>query len=175
MTPAEYVQLKAFARIDGARLALLWVASFTCYIVGIANPLYGMVAIVLMIATPFLVSRRLVKFRDESLGGAISFGRGWGYSVYVFFYASILLALAQYVYFAYIDQGYLLSSFTEALSSSEAKQMVEQYGAQQMIQESMEELSQMRPIDYVLNILTVNIFIGAVLGLPIAALIKKIK
>lgn len=175
MTPAEYVQLKAFARIDGVRLALLWVASFTCYIVGIANPLYGMVAIVLMIATPFLVSRRLVKFRDESLGGAISFGRGWGYSVYVFFYASILLALAQYVYFAYIDQGYLLSSFTEALSSSEAKQMVEQYGAQQMIQESMEELSQMRPIDYVLNILTVNIFIGAVLGLPIAALIKKIK
>jgi len=175
LTPAEYVQLKAFARIDGARLALLWVASFTCYIVGIANPLYGMVAIVLMIATPFLVSRRLVKFRDESLGGAISFGRGWGYSVYVFFYASILLALAQYVYFAYIDQGYLLSSFTEALSSSEAKQMVEQYGAQQMIQESMEELSQMRPIDYVLNILTVNIFIGAVLGLPIAALIKKIK
>ena len=134
-----------------------------------------MVAVVLMIATPFLVSRRLMKFRDESLGGAISFGRGWGYSVYVFFYASILLALAQYVYFAYIDQGYLLSSFTEALSSSEAKQMVEQYGAQQMIQESMEELGQMRPIDYVLNILTVNIFIGAVLGLPIAALIKRIK
>ena len=167
--------MKAFARIDGARLALLWVASFTCYIVGIANPLYGMVAVVLMIATPFLVSRRLMKFRDESLGGAISFGRGWGYSVYVFFYASILLALAQYVYFAYIDQGYLLSSFTEALSSSEAKQMVEQYGAQQMIQESMEELGQMRPIDYVLNILTVNIFIGAVLGLPIAALIKRIK
>ncbi|MBR1394607.1 MAG: DUF4199 domain-containing protein [Prevotella sp.] len=175
MTPAEYVQLKAFARLDGARLALLWVACFACYIVGIANPLYSMVAIVLMIATPFFVSRRLAKFRDEGLGGVISFGRGWGYSLYVFLYASILLALAQYVYFAFIDQGYLLKSFTEALSSSEARQVVEQYGAQQMIQESMEQFSQMRPIDYALNILTVNIVIGAVLGLPIAALIKKIK
>ena len=175
MTPAEYVQLKAFARIDGARLALLWVVSFTCYIVGIANPLYGMVAIVLMVATPFFVSRRLMKFRDEGLGGVISFGRGWGYSLYVFFYASILLALAQYVYFAYIDQGYMLQSFSEALSSSEAQQMVKQYGAQQMIEESLEQLAQMRPIDYALNILTMNIMIGAVLGLPIAALIKKFK
>ena len=175
MTPAEYVQLKAFARIDGARLALLWVVSFTCYIVGIANPLYGMVAIVLMVATPFFVSRRLMKFRDEGLGGVISFGRGWGYSLYVFFYASILLALAQYVYFAYIDQGYMLQSFSEALSSSEAQQMVKQYGAQQMIDESLEQLGQMRPIDYALNILTMNIMIGAVLGLPIAALIKKFK
>lgn len=175
MTPAEYVQLKAFARIDGARLALLWVVSFTCYIVGIANPLYGMVAIVLMVATPFFVSRRLMKFRDEGLGGVISFGRGWGYSLYVFFYASILLALAQYVYFAYIDQGYMLQSFSEALSSSEAQQMVKQYGAQQMIEESLEQLAQMRPIDYALNILTMNIMVGAVLGLPIAALIKKFK
>jgi hypothetical protein len=53
--------------------------------------------------------------------------------------------------------------------------MVKQYGAQQMVQESLEQLGQMRPIDYALNILTMNIMIGAVLGLPIAALIKKLK
>ncbi len=175
MTPAEYVQLKAFARIDGARLAALWVVSFACYVIGISNPLYGVVAMALMIATPFFVSLRVMKFRDKGLGGVISFGRGWGYSLYMFFYASILLALAQYVYFAYIDHGYMLHSFSEALSSSEAQQMVKQYGAQQMVQESLEQLGQMRPIDYALNILTMNIMIGAVLGLPIAALIKKLK
>ena len=175
MTPAEYVQLKAFARIDGARLAALWVVSFACYVIGISNPLYGVVAMALMIATPFFVSLRVMKFRDKGLGGVISFGRAWGYSLYMFFYASILLALAQYVYFAYIDHGYMLHSFSEALSSSEAQQMVKQYGAQQMVQESLEQLGQMRPIDYALNILTMNIMIGAVLGLPIAALIKKLK
>ena len=173
MTPAEYVQLKAFARIDGARLALLWVASFTCYIVGIANPLYGMVALVLMVTTPFFVSRRLMKFRDEGLGGTISFGRGWGYSLYTFFYASILLALAQYVYFAYIDQGYLMKSLADALSTPEAKQMIEQYGIQQSMQESLEQMGQLRPIDYALNVLTVNILVGMVLGLPIAAMLQR--
>ena len=173
MTPAEYVQLKAFARIDGALLSLLWIASFACYVVGIASPLYGMIAMGLMVVTPFFVGRRLGKFRDEGRNGIISLSRGWAYSVFVFFYAAILLALAQYVYFAYIDQGYLLSSFTQLMSSPESKQVLEQYGMQQTMSESLEMMGQMRPIDYALNVLTVNIVIGLVLGLPIAALMKK--
>ena len=78
-----------------------------------------MIAMGLMVVTPFFVGRRLGKFRDEGRNGIISLSRGWAYSVFVFFYAAILLALAQYVYFAYIDQGYLLSSFTQLMSSPE--------------------------------------------------------
>lgn len=172
MTPAEYVQLKAFARQDGALMALLWVSSFACYILGISNPMYTLAALTLMIATPFYAARRLRRFRDEDRGGLISFGRGWAYVVYIFFYASVLLALVQYLYFAYMDQGYLLSSFTSALSSPEGKQVLEQYGMQQTAQESLEAMSKMRPIDYALNVLTMNIMTGMVLGVPIAALTK---
>ena len=38
MTPAEYIQLKAFARQDGALLALLLVVVFLLYIIGLSNP-----------------------------------------------------------------------------------------------------------------------------------------
>lgn len=175
MTPAEYIQLKAFARVDGALLSLLWIASFACYVMGMSNSLYGMAAIVLMVVTPFFVGRRLGKFRDEGLGGILSLMRGWGYSVYVFFYAAILLALAQYVYFAYIDQGYLLSSFSQVLTTPQVKQVIEQYGMQQAIDESMQMMDGMRPIDYALNVLTMNIAAGIVLGLPIAAVMKRAK
>ena len=175
MTPAEYIQLKAFARLDGALLALLWVASFACYIGGVSNPLYSTLAMLLMVATPFFVALRLGKFRDVGRDGIISFARGWAYSVYVFFYAAVLLAVAQYIYFAYIDQGYLMRSFAEALSTPEAKQLMEQYGISQTMDESMEMMGQLRPIDYALNMLTVNIMAGAVLGLPIAAIMKRKK
>ena len=173
MTPAEYIQMKAFARIDGALLAILWIASFACYIAGVANPIYSTMALVLMVATPFFVALRLGKFRDKVRDGIISLSRGWAYSVYVFFYAAILMALAQYIYFAYIDQGYLLHSFTTALSTPEAKQMMEQYNLKQAMEESMEMMGQLRPIDYALNVLTVNIMVGIVLGFPIAALMKR--
>jgi hypothetical protein len=60
-----------------------------------------------------------------------------------------------------------------AMSSAEGKQMIEMYGMQQTMNESLDMMSQMRPIDYALNILTINISIGIVLGLPIAALMQR--
>ena len=59
MTPIEYVQLKAFARQDGALLALLWVATFLLYIIGVSNQLLGLAAFFLMCYTPFFVGERL--------------------------------------------------------------------------------------------------------------------
>ena len=173
MTPAEYIQLKAFARVDGALLSLLWIVSFACYVIGISSPLYSVIALLLMVVTPFFVGHRLAKFRDEGRQGVISFRRAWAYSIFVFFYAAILLALAQYVYFAFLDQGYLLFSFNKVLASPEAKQLIEQYGMQQAMSESLQQMGQMRPIDYALNVLTVNIMAGVVLGLPIAALLQR--
>lgn len=175
MTPAEYLQLKAFARVDGAWLAILWIVSFGCYVAGFAQPIYGMAALILMVATPFYVTKRLRRFRDEDRNGAISWLRGWAFVILVFFYAGILLALAQYVYFAYIDQGYMLSSFTTALQSEESQQMIKAYGMQQTVEESLSMMADMRPIDYALNVLTMNISIGIVIGMPIAAFIQKKK
>ncbi len=173
MTPAEYVQLKAFARQDGAYLSVLWIASFASYIMGINHPWYSVAALFLMVVTPFFVGRRLRRFRDEDRDGVISLLRGWAYAILVFFYAGILLAVVQYVYFAFIDHGYLVSSFMSAMSSTEGKQMIEMYGMQQTMEESLDMMAKMRPIDYALNILTVNISIGIVMGLPIAALMQR--
>ena len=75
MTAPEYMQLKAYARQDGFFLALLWTASFACYILGISNQMLGMLAIGLAVMTPFFVAGRLRKFRDEGREGLISFGR----------------------------------------------------------------------------------------------------
>jgi hypothetical protein len=77
------------------------------------------------------------------------------------------------VYFAYIDQGYLLASVSKALESAETKQVIEMYGMQKTVSESLTLMEQMRPIDYALNVLTMNISIGIILGLPIAAILQK--
>ena len=172
MTPAEYVQLKAFARQDGALLALLWVVTFILYIIGVSNQLLGLAALMLMIYTPFFVGERLGKFRDYGREGLISFRRGYAYTVFVFFYGGILFAIVQYLYFAYIDNGYLLSHFSKMITSEEARQILQQYGMTQMADESLHEMASIRPIDYALNMLTINIVMGFILGIPIS-LVKQ--
>ena len=173
MTAPEYVQLKAYARQDGFFLALLWIASFACYILGITNGLLGMVAMMLAVMTPFFVAGRLRRFRDEGREGVISFRRSYAYTVFVFFYGAVLLAVAQFLYFAYMDNGYLLSTFSKIVSSAEGKEMLQQYGMTQVAEDSLSEMASLRPIDYALNILTVNIVIGFVLAFPIGLVMQR--
>ena len=173
MTAPEYLQLKAFARQDGALLALLWVSSFLLYIIGITNEMLGLAAFILMVYTPIFVGSRLGKFRDYGLEGLISFRRGYAYSVLVFFYGGVLFALAQYLYFAYMDNGYLLTQFSKMVTSDEARQVLQQYGMTEMMEESLKEMSTIRPIDYALNMLTINISLGLVLGIPISMIMQR--
>ena len=170
MTAPEYIQLKAFARQDGFFLALLWIASFASYILGITNQILAMLALMLALMTPFFVAGRLRKFRDEGRDGLISFARSYAYTILVFFYGAVLLAVVQYLYFAFVDNGYLLNAFTKAVSSEEGQQLIQQYGMTQMVDDSLAEMSSIRPIDYALNILTINIMLGFVLGVPIGLL-----
>ena len=167
MTAPEYIQLKAYARQDGFFLALLWIASCASYILGISNQLLAMLALMLALMTPFFVAGRLRKFRDEGRDGLISFSRSYAYTIFVFFYGAVLLAVVQFLYFAYVDNGYLLRTFMTAVSTEEGQQLLQQYGMTQMVDESLTEMASIRPIDYALNILTVNIMIGFVLGVPI--------
>lgn len=173
MTPAEYIQLKAFARVDGLTLSLLWTAAFACTVVGLSKPMYSMIAMTLLAATPIYVGYRLKRFRDEDRGGIISLMRGWAFSILVFFYGGILLAVVQYIYLAFMDHGYLLMSLKRMLDSPEGKLMVEQYGMAESLEQSLSNLEQLRPIDFALNMLTMNISAGIILGLPIAAILKK--
>lgn len=173
MTPAEYIQLKAFARQDGALLALLWAVAFILYIIGVSNQLLGLAAVMLMLYTPFFVGERLGKFRDYGREGLISFRRGYAYTIFVFFYGGVLFAIAQYLYFAFMDNGFLLSQFSKMIATEEARQMLQQYGMTQMVDESLQEMASTRPIDYALNMLTVNISLGFILGVPISLVMQR--
>ena len=173
MTAPEYIQLKAFARIDGLVLAVLWLVSFCCYILGITSPLYGLLAMGLALATPIFVGSRLRRFRDKGLDGSISFLRAWAYVILVFFYGGLLFAVGQFVYFAYVDQGYLLQTITDMMSVPETAEALKQMGMTDQVDEALQMMGTMRPIDIALSILTNNILLGILIGLPIAALLRK--
>ena len=172
MDVTEYIQLKAFTRMDGALLAVLWTASFACYVVGLSQPELGLLAVILAVITPFFVARRLKKFRDGGLDGIISFRRGWAYAMLTFFYASLLFAVVHFVYFSYLDHGYFFATLTRMMSSPENAQAIgkDMLGA---VTESLQMAGRMRPIDLALNIMMSNLLVGFILSFPVAAVMKR--
>jgi hypothetical protein len=173
MTPEEYIQLKAFARQDGALLSLLWIGSFACYIQGLSSPALAFAALLLVTLSPFFAASRLRHFRDYAREGFITFKRGYAYTVMSFFYAGLLMAAAVYVYFEFMDNGYLLGVYSSVMDSEEGKRVLEMSGMKEEMKQGLQDLYNMRPIDFSVNILTAIIFTGFVLGLPIAALLQR--
>jgi hypothetical protein len=173
MTPDEYVQFKAFARQDGALLALCWIASFAFYVYGTGSPMMMGLGLVAAICSPFFAAQRLRLFRDRARDGVISFRRSWAYYALIFFYAGILFALAQYLYFEFLDKGFMLSQVMQVWSSTEGQQMLKAYGLTETLKESIDMMAKLRPIDYALNDLTLTITLGLILGLPFGALMKR--
>lgn len=101
----DIIQLRAFARQDGAILGLVWIVSFACTMLAF-NSNSGLLSItsnLLALSTPFVVGMRLKSFRDQALDGNISFKRGLAYCLNTFFNATILLTIVQFLWFKYMD------------------------------------------------------------------------
>ncbi len=167
ITEQALVQLKAFARIDGFVLSVVWLISMWLYI-KVPGSVFGPL---LMLSTPFFLTWRLCSFRDKALDGHISVRRSIAYVCYTVFYASLIFALGQYIYFRYLDNGdflKLLNAGKEIINSNS-----QTFGmAAEDIDMAVETVSLMTPIELVFSFMMNNLVIGAMLS-PIVAIFSK--
>lgn len=173
-TREEYEQLKAFARIDGAIVGGLWILSFAFFIGEFYNPFFGFVSLFVGTFSLVLAALRLRKFRDNVLEGIISFRRAFLYSMLTYFYAALLMAAAQFIYFQFIDQGFLMSQYEAITQTKEFTDMLKVYGVRpEEMKLAMDNIASLRPIDIALQFLSTNIILGFVISLPIATMLKS--
>lgn len=127
LTKPEYIQLKAYARLHGTIMGLLWIAGFACFVGSISEPVLSFFFNFTIIFIPFLAASFVRYYRDRVLGGMLSFRRAYCYSLLIFFYATLLLAIAQWAYFEFLDQGRMLGSMTRMISTPEFAPVLEAY------------------------------------------------
>lgn len=170
ITTETIIQLKAFTRQDGLILALLWIASFACIVYAPESGLGTLLAL----STPCVVVWRMMSFRNYALGGYLSFRRGVAYVWYSFFYASILFAVAQYLYFRFLDRGMMVRLFEQA-----GKMLMPYYQQQgistQNISDAVAVFTAMTPIQLAFVFMMENILTGIILSVPLALIGMKRK
>ena len=117
---------------------------------------------------------KLRKFRDDVLGGKISFRRAYGYSILTYLYAALLFAVAQYLYFQFLDNGFLVSQYSLQASSPQMQEMMKLYGlTEQEIHFMLENIAALRPIDIALQFFSTNLMLGVFVSLPVALVMRK--
>ena len=170
----EIEQLHAFARVDGVLIAGLWILSFACFVGNFVNPMFAIGAFGLGAFSLVFATMRLKRFRDEVRGGIISFRKALGYSLLQYLHAALLFAAAQFVYFQFIDHGFLIEHYTAMMKTPEFLEAMKIYGLKEDdIKLVMQNMGAMRPIDNALQFFTTNVFIGAFVSIPVAFLMRR--
>lgn len=164
----SFKQIKAYARIEGAILGVIWVASFA-FLVYMPQSWWGNLMI---LSTPFYAGWRIKNFRDKIREGFISFKAAYFFSAYTFFYASLIFAACQFIYFQWLDSSAFTNLFIQTLQTA-----IPTYKQLKMdiseLQEGIKLIREMNAIDITSIILMQNIFIGTILSAPLAAFYKK--
>ena len=111
----------------------------------------------------------LKKYRDEELGGYMTFGRGFQFV----FFASIIVAIVTSI-FVFIQMKYIDPSMMDEAMNQQMAEMEKQG----MTEEQMEMASQMTgifktPMAIAIISLLAQLFWGAILGLIFGAIMKK--
>ncbi len=171
MTTVEYKQIGAFSSQDGALTGIIWIVSFACYIGMFLNQSMLIPCLALALLSPFFVAWRLKKFRDNIFDGKIDGRSAFNYSFFVFFGASVLMAAAQYIYFAFLDRGFYLGHIKALVGNENNRALL---NAMKMTPEAIVKVYEgITPIQHAISGFSQNIFLGFILSIPIAILMKR--
>lgn len=175
MTQNQPISLQQTAMYFGTLMGLFWIIKFTFLPLGFTIPLLQLLFVLLTFFVPILGYLYARKFRNRYCGGSITFSRAFAFTVLMYLFAALLAAVAHYIYFRYIDNGFLIDSYIGQLeamkptATEELKESIDQFI------EGFSLISSLSPIQLTFQLISQNFLYGTLLALTTALLVMRRK
>jgi len=162
---------------DGTILGCLWTVTFALSIVMLKMLVNGQgllmsfAVLAMTLMSPFVAYKLAAKHRDNERDGAMTFGEAWTYIAIMYLCAILLSAIAQYVYYAYIDP----SSFSD-LSAQFAAFAVSNGMDEtsiRMFTDAFDKMGQQSTGEMLLSIITGHLSRDLIIATILALIVKK--
>lgn len=164
----------AYARVYGLYMGIFWAVKFVFFPLGFSYPVFSFIFLLLTIMVPFVGAWFVKKIRDGVLDGRLGFWQAFLLSTNIYMYASLIAAIVHFVYFRFIDNGFILNSYLESvnqmqelLGSGEAAANIE------MLKANVELMGTLSPIQIVFSLLSNNVVFGLFISLLAAVFLKR--
>lgn len=122
---------------NGIILGIYSIFTFASFIVGLTAPLFSMANLVMMVNFPLFAIFLTARFRRSVAPNfPFSFARGFSHTLLCVLYAGIWAGVGTFVYFYFIDQGYMADVFQARFDSPDFQAALKQTGYDKVIAES---------------------------------------
>lgn len=165
----EGQQTRAYAGYYGLWVGLCWIASFALSVHGLQSPFASNLGLLVGLLS-FPLGVKLLRGFGQHIA-PLSLGRAWRLSWLMYGAAAMLCTAAQYIYFAYLDGGLLVRSYTDLLEQPEMQDVMTQIlgpDSQAIAQEALNAFAATPPAQLALQFLLWNLLLATFLAFPTA-------
>ena len=105
--------LQKYAMHFGTYMGIYWILKFILFPLGFHIPFLSLLFVILTLAVPFIGYHYVKMYRDKICGGSIQFSHAVLFTIFMYMFASLLVAVAHYAYFQFIDHGFIINSYIQ--------------------------------------------------------------
>ena len=127
--------LQKYAMHFGTYMGAYWILKFILLPLMFAIPFFQLLYVILTLAVPIIGYYYVKIYRDKVCGGAIQFSHAVLFTIFMYMFASLLVAVAHYIYFQFIDHGFIFNALADFWN-----QAIEQSPALQENKELMKDM-----------------------------------
>lgn len=167
--------MQRYAMQFGTYMGGFWILKFILFPLGLTAPFLSLLFLGLTLGVPFMGYYYARMYRNQVCGGSISFPHAWMFTVFMYMFAALLVAVAHYIYFRFIDHGYIINAFESQI------ELLAQSGIPgidtyiDMYNEMLATARMLTPIDITIQMVSFNVFYGSLLAIPTALFVMKRK
>lgn len=167
--------MQRYAMLFGTYMGGYWILKFILFPLGLSVPFLLFLFMILTLCVPFMGYYYARMYRNHACGGSISFLHAWVFTVFMYMFAALLAAVAHYIYFHFIDHGYVINTYETMIDTLAQSNMpgMDTYIA--TCREALETARLVTPIDITLQIISWDVFWGSILAFPTALFVMKRK
>ncbi|WP_300724470.1 DUF4199 domain-containing protein [uncultured Bacteroides sp.] len=166
---------QGYAMTAGTLMGVYWIIKFILFPAGFVIPFLQLLFIILTIAVPFIGYFLVRRYRNRYSPEGINFFSGFTFTFSMYFYASMLAAVAHFIYFRFIDQGFIFNSYLQQIDEMKRIGGDEVSDFTNNLTETINTLSSFSPIQLTFQLFSQNILYTFLLAIITGLLVKNKK
>ena len=170
----ERKSLLRYSMEGGLWLGLYIVVRFFCGIASMYSPIFDMLALAMYVGTPFLLYYIMFQFHRNN-GYVSGFSLLWMMGIMLFFFASLICCVPEYIFYQYIDPDYVGNAMKQSLQLIDEWGILKDDAAVETYREAVDKGAVPSAMQMIMSSVWSNVFLGSLLSIVVAPIVNSRK
>ena len=157
----------------GTLMGIFWTVKFVLFPLGMQSPLLLMAFFLLTLIVPVVGFFFARQYRDRECGGALTFGRAFLFTSFMYLFAALFVTIAHYIYFQFMDHGMIVNTYQGMLDQMGAVATDDMKVSLDQFQQALDIIASLSPLEICIQLITQNVFYCTLIALPTALLVMR--